>query len=104
MMSRNSNLNAGDYIQAARDAATPAPDAPHGQNWAGSGLINVGGALARVPMLITGEPLREWKFVPGGTRVEARVDAVVCGETTAVQISGVPISRFTLRVKSAAEQ
>lgn len=104
MMSRNSNLNANDYIQAARDAAAPAPEAPHGQNWAGAGIINVGAALARVPMLITGEPLREWQFVPGGTRVEARVDAVVCGETTAVQISGVPISRFTLRVKSAAEQ
>ena len=104
MMSRNSNLNPEDYIQAARDAAIPAPEAPHGQNWAGSGIVNIGGALARVPMSITGEPLREWKFVPGGTRVEARIDAVVCGETTAVQIGGLPISRFTLRVKTAAEQ
>ena len=104
MMSRNSNLNPADYIQAARDAATPAPDAPHNQNWAGAGIINVGQALARIPMSITGEPLREWRFVPGGTRVEARIDASVCGETTAVQIGGLPISRFTLRVKSAAEQ
>lgn len=104
IMSRNSNLNPSDYIQAARDAASPAPEAPHGQSWAGSGIVNIGSALARVPMSITGEPLREWRFVPGGTRVEARVDAVVCGETTAVQIGGLPISRFTLRVKSAAEQ
>lgn len=104
MMSRNSNLNPDDYIQAARSAATPAPEAPHGQSWAGSGIVNIGAAMARIPMSITGEPLREWRFVPGGTRVEARIDAVVCGETNAVQIGGLPISRFTLRVKSAAEQ
>ncbi len=104
LMSRNSNLNPDDYIQAARDGATPAPEAPHGQNWAGSGIINVGAALARIPMSITGEPLREWRPVPGGTRVEARIDAVVCGETTAIQIGGLPITRYTLRVKSAAEQ
>ncbi|WBL37325.1 S8 family serine peptidase [Tepidiforma flava] len=102
LISRNSRLNAEDYIAAARAAATPAPPAPHGQNWAGSGIIDIGGAVARIPMLLTGVPQRDWRDVPGGTPIEARIGAAVCGSTTAVAAG--PVSTFTLRVRGAAEQ
>lgn len=102
MMSRNSRLSAADYIQLARDAATPAPAAPHGQNWAGAGIVNIGAAVARVPMSITGSALRDWKDVSGGTEVRATVDGNDCGSTTTVDF-GV-VSRYGLRIKSAAEQ
>ena len=101
MISRNTRLPATDHIQIARETATPAPAAPHGQNWAGAGIINVGAAVARVPMTVEGAPLRDWRDVPPGTSVEAIVDGVSCG-TTFSDAFGL-VSRFTLRVRSAAE-
>jgi hypothetical protein len=102
MMSRNSRLSAADYIQIARDTATPAPPASHGQNWAGAGIINIGAAVARVPMSIGGSALRDWKDVPAGTEVRATIDGTECGITATVAF-GV-VSRYSLRIKSAAEQ
>ena len=102
MISRNSRLGATDYIQIAKDAATPAEPAPHGQNWAGAGIINIGQAVARVPMSVEGTPLRDWRDVPAGTTVEGVIDGIVCGSTTS-QSFGFN-ARFTLRVKSDAEQ
>lgn len=102
MMSRNSRLNATDYIQIARDTATPATPAPHGLNWAGSGIINIGAAVARVPMTVSGTALRDWKNVPGGTEVRAMIDGNDCGVTTTAAIGA--NSPFALKVKSAAEQ
>jgi hypothetical protein len=102
LMSRNSLLGADDYIAAARAAATPAPPAPHGQNWAGSGIINLGGAVARIPMSISGVPQRDWRDVPGGTAIEARVGGAVCGTTSAIAAG--PVSTFTIKVRSDAEQ
>ena len=102
MMSRNSHLGAGDYIQIARDAATPAQPAPHGGNWAGSGIINIAAAVARVPMSINGAPLRDWEDVPAGTEMRASVDGNDCGSTTTIAIG--PAGQFDIRVKSAAEK
>jgi subtilisin family serine protease len=102
LISRNTRLSADDYIAAARAAATPAPPAPHGQNWAGSGIINIGGAVARIPLSLTGVPQHDWRDVPGGTVIEARVGTAVCGSTTAIAAG--PVSTFTVKVKSAAEQ
>ncbi len=102
MVARNPLLGAEEYIAAARAAATPAPPATHGQNWAGSGIINIGGAVARVPMTITGVPQREWRDVAGGTSIEARVGTAVCGTTTAIAAG--PVSTFAIKVRSAAEQ
>lgn len=102
MMSRNSRLAAADYIQIARDTATPAAPAPHGLNWAGSGIINVGAAVARVPMTISGTAMRDWKTVPAGTEVRATIDGNDCGATTTAAIG--QNSPFTIRVRSNAEQ
>jgi len=101
MMSRDSGLTPADYIQIASAAATPAPHAPHGQNWAGAGIINIGAAVARVPMSITGNPMHDWKDRPPGTEVRATIDGFDCGSATAFGFG--PVTRFALRVKSAAE-
>ncbi len=101
MMSRNSKLNAADYIQIARDTASAAPPAPHGQNWAGSGIIDIGAALARVPMTVTGAPLKDFRDVPAGTLIEAHIDSTLCGQTTADAFGR--LSLFAIRVKTNAE-
>jgi len=101
MMSRDSGLTPADYIQIAAAAATPAAAAPHGQNWAGAGIINIGAAVARVPMAITGNPMHDWKDRPPGTEVRATIDGFDCG--TAIAFGFGPVTRFALRVKSAAE-
>ncbi len=101
MMSRNSKLSAADYIKAARDAATPAEPAPHGQNWAGSGIINMAASVARIPMSMSGAPLKDWKDVPGGTAVQAFVDGTECGSTVAQAFGRA--STYSIKVKSAAE-
>ena len=102
MMSRNSRLTGAEYIAIARAAATPVEPAPHGQNWAGSGLINIGAAVARVPMTISGSPLRDWRDVPAGTTVEAFIDGNLCGATQSVSFG--LVGRYEIRVKSNAEQ
>jgi len=101
LISRNSRLSADDYIAAARAAATPAPPAPHGQNWAGSGIIDIGGAMARIPMSITGVPQHDWRDVPGGTTIQARIGSTICGSTSAIGAG--PVSTFTIKIAAAAE-
>ncbi len=101
MRSRNSELQARDYLQIAREAATPAAAAPHGQNWAGAGIVNLGQAVGRVPMTITGAALRDWRDAPAGTEVRATIAGVECGTTTTLALG--PVSRYTLRIKSEAE-
>ncbi len=101
MMVRNSGLSFAEYLQIAAAAATPAPPAGHGQNWAGSGIINIGGALARVPMAVTGSPMHNWKDLPPGTQVRATIDGSECGSATSFGFG--PVTRFVLRVKAAAE-
>jgi hypothetical protein len=102
MLSRNPLASPADLIQIARDTATPVPAAPHGQNWAGAGIINVGAAVARVPMTITGSALHDWKDLPAGTEVRAVIDGNECGSVASFAF-GV-LNRFVLRVRSAAEQ
>ena len=53
-------------------------------------------------MSVEGTPLRDWRDVPAGTTVEGVIDGIVCGSTTS-QSFGFN-ARFTLRVKSDAEQ
>ena len=102
MMARNTRLSAADYIQIARDAATPATPAAHGQNWAGAGIINIGAAVARVPMSIEGAPLKDWRDVPAGTLIEAVIDGNTCGSTTSQSFGF--LGRYSIRVKSTADQ
>jgi subtilisin family serine protease len=102
MAGRNPNLAMADYLKIARDAATPVEPAAHGQNWAGAGLINVGGAVERVPLSIGGVALLDWKDAPAGTEVRATVGGIDCGSTV-VQAFG-PIAQYALRVRPEAEQ
>lgn len=102
MLARNSRLGVTDIVQLLKDTATPAPPAPHGEPWAGAGIVNAGAAVARVPLTITGTALQDWKDVAPGTVVRALIDGNECGTTTAFLFGAV--SRYTLRVRSAAEQ
>ncbi|MCZ2110489.1 MAG: S8 family serine peptidase [Dehalococcoidia bacterium] len=102
MMSRNSRLGLQEYVDIAKATATPAAPAPHGQNWAGAGIINIGAAVQRLPMSISGSALKDWKDVPAGTDVRAFIDGNECGSTTTTAF-GI-VSRYSIRVKSAAEK
>ena len=102
MMMRNTKLTPEDYIQIARAAATAAEPAAHGGNWAGAGIIDIGEAVARVPMQVSGIALKDWRDVPNGTDVRASIEGIECG-TTKVATFG-PVSPYTVRVRSAAEQ
>jgi subtilisin family serine protease len=101
MKSRNSKLPMQGYLDIARDTASPAPTAPHGGNWAGAGIIDVGAAVARIPMLLTGSVQHDWIDLPAGTPVVARVKGKICGE--AVSESFGVVSRYSLRIASAQE-
>jgi subtilisin family serine protease len=101
MMSRNSGLTATDYIALAKSAASSVPLLPNGGNWAGAGIINVGAAVARVPMTINGAALADWQDVPDATEVRATVNGTDCGATK-VQ-SFLSIARYSVRVQSDAE-
>jgi subtilisin family serine protease len=101
MISRNPFLEADEYITALKASATPAPAASHGQNWAGSGILDAGRAVARVPMSLSGAPLKDFMDVPAGTEVRAIIDGQECGRTTTTTFG--PIARYSLRVKSNAE-
>lgn len=83
MLSSNSELDHQDYLDMVRDTATEAPPAPHGEPWAGAGILDARGAVGSVPMVVQGTPMHDWVHVPGDTPVEARIDGVRCGETVA---------------------
>jgi hypothetical protein len=102
MMMRDPLANTADLIKIARDTATPAPPAPNGQNWAGSGIINIGAAVAHVPMYITGSALHDWKDVAPGSTMHAMVDGTDCGEATTFAFS--VLTRYAIRVAPAAER
>lgn len=102
MRTRNSGLSATDYIEIMKTTASTAPPAPHGGNWAGAGIVNFAGALARVPMTVTGNALRDWNYVPGGSEVRAKVDGATCGSTATFLVG--PVSRFALQVRADPQQ
>ncbi len=101
MKARNSRLTAEEYIAIARATATPTQAAGHGGNWSGSGLINIGAALARIPMTVTGAALHDWMDVAPGTSVRAIIDGTACGVTNTEAFG--PLTRYSLRIASAAE-
>lgn len=100
MMSRNSRLSASEYIQIAKAAATPVFTGP--PNWAGAGIINIGAAVSRIPMTVSGSALKDWKDMPAGTVVQGRIDGNLCGTAITSQFAG--LSSYTIRIPSAAEQ
>lgn len=102
MRTRNSALTATEYIEIMKTSASTAPAAPHGQNWAGGGIVNFAGALARVPMTLTGNALQDWNYVGAGTEVRATVDGATCGTTSTFMVG--PVSRFALQVRAEPQQ
>ncbi len=102
LWSRNPRLPIDDVIQIARTTATTPAAATHGQNWAGSGVINVGAALARVPMTISGDALKDWKDVAAGTEVRAFVSGADCGVAKVTTFG--PVANYQITVRSDAEQ
>ena len=100
LMARNPELELDEYLAIARESAAPPPPAPHGGNWAGAGVIDVAAALARVPMTVRGEALRDWLDPPPGARVLARVDGADCG---AGEIGAGPGGGAVYAVRVAAE-
>lgn len=100
MMSRNPHLSASEYIQIAKASATPAPPGP--PNWAGAGIINIGAAVSRIPMTVSGSALKDWKDTPAGTVVTASIDGNICG--TAITSLPAGLSTYTIRIASTAEQ
>lgn len=103
---RNPALSMAEYIAAVKDGATPAPAAPHGQNWAGAGIVNFGRALNRIPLTLTGAALHDWKDVAAGTIVRAFVGGQECGVAT----TGLPgtgpagAAIFEMKVRADGQQ
>lgn len=100
MMSRNPGLGAGQYIDLAKAAATPVTGGP--PHWAGAGIINIGKAVASVPMTISGAALKDWMDVPPGADVRGMIGGVSCGETNVTSVG--QLSHYDLRVASAVER
>lgn len=102
LISRNTRLSAGEYIELMRTTATPAPPAPHGGNWAGAGIVHAGRAVARVPAVITGNAFKDWKDIGPGIEVRARVASVECGVGGTFAFG--PASPYIIRVAADAEK
>ena len=101
MRVRNSALLPTDYIEIAKATASPAAPAQHGQNWAGAGIVDIGAAVAQVPLSVSGVAMHDWKDVGKGSVVLALVDENVCGQAT----TGSPIvATFAMLVKTDAVQ
>jgi Subtilase family len=103
MKSRNSVLGHEDLIQFARDAATPGSTTGQSGNWAGAGTINIGEAVARVPMSINGDALKDWLYLEPGVRIRAFIGSTECGTAT-TDGAFAPVIRFSIRVASDEQQ
>jgi subtilisin family serine protease len=101
MKARNSALPMEQYLQIAREAAKPAPGGP--PNWAGSGIVDIGGALGRVPMTLNGAALHDWKDVDVGVEVKAMVGPVECG-TTVTSRPQPPFTSYAITVRADAQK
>lgn len=100
-MARNPGLTMEEYIAIVQDSATEPIPASHGGNWAGAGVIDLRGALDRVPMTVSGAVLQEWVQPREGTSVRALIDGVECGATVTETVAGV--ARYSLRIAGANE-
>lgn len=102
LKARNPALPVSRYIEIAMATATPAPEAPHGENWAGAGIVHFGRALARVPATFSGNALHDWKDVPAGTPVVASVEGTTCASTLSFTVG--PAGRYLVQVPADPEQ
>ncbi len=78
--SRNPGLTIEERVALAKSTASPPPPGP--LNWAGAGIVNFAGAVGRIPVLLTGAALHNWKDVAHGTTVSATIGGVACGQTS----------------------
>ncbi|HET7737869.1 MAG TPA: S8 family serine peptidase, partial [Tepidiformaceae bacterium] len=96
LKARNPNLTPQEMIAIVRSSASPAPGGP--TNWAGSGILDVGGAMTRVHANLTGVALHNWKDVANGAVVAAVINNTTCGATNVTSINGV--ATFSLRIQA----
>ncbi len=102
LMARNPDLPYDVYLDAAIDTAQPAPPASHGGNWAGAGIIDIGEAMKRIPMLLAGSAQHNWLDIPAGAVMEAKISGKVCGSTVSESFGGSQISIYQLTVNTDA--
>ncbi|MCS7296083.1 MAG: S8 family peptidase [Chloroflexota bacterium] len=102
VISRNTRLSVGEYIDLLRSTASPAPPASHGGNWAGSGIVHAGRAVARVPALVTGNAFKDWKDIGPGVEVRARIAGIECGVGGTFAFG--PASPYIIRIAADAEK
>lgn len=102
LIARNADLPFSAYIDAAVQTAQPAPPASHGGNWAGAGIIDIGQAITRIPMLLTGSAQHNWLDIPAGAVMEARVSGRVCGLAVSESFGGSTRSVYELTVMTEA--
>jgi subtilisin family serine protease len=101
MLSRNTRIPVPELLRIARASTVPAAPAPHGEPWAGAGVISLANAVSRIPLTITGAALHDWKDVPPNSEVRVQFDGVVCG-TARTAAFGV-VARFAILVSSESE-
>ena len=101
VMARNPDLTMEEYIDIVQDSATEPALAAHGGNWAGHGVINMRGALERVPMTVSGSALDDWTRPPPGTPVRALIGGVECGATETENTNG--NAAYSLRIAGENE-
>ncbi len=101
LMGRNSGLTVPEYIEYAKAAASAATPAPHGQNWAGAGVVDLARAARIVPMTLSGVALHDWLNAPQGSEVRAVVNGQDCGRDP---VTVGQISEFAVAVVSDEEK
>ena len=101
VMARNPGLTMEEYLAIVLESASPPARAAHGGNWAGAGVLDIGAALARVPMTVSGDALRDWMAPPAGTPVRALIDGVECGAAETETMGGG--ARYSLRIAGEGE-
>ena len=101
MKMRNPNLTLEEYLRIGRVAARPVEDAVHGRNWAGSGIVNIGAAVSRVPFSIKGTVFIDWHKAPPNLPIAARINGAYCGVSQTIE-EGMTTT-FSIEVLAAAE-
>ena len=98
LASQNPTLTATQLRQILEASARKLPegDTP---NWAGAGRVRADAALERVPSTFVGTVLINGVPAPPGTRVEAFVGNVRCGETEAFSFPG-GSTRYAMQVEA----
>ena len=101
MKMRNPDLTLEEYLRIGRVAARPVTDAVHGRNWAGSGIVDIGDAVSRVPFSIKGTVSIDWHQAPPNLSIAARINGAYCGVSQTIEKG--EVTTFSIEVLAAAD-